>query len=83
MQYFLDSSKIIVTGKAKVFLSDYTDMCYTHVSGFSADLTCCLFHVSETFYALDLTMEVAQIRVEDGTFQVYCQYIAQYTEVWS
>ena len=23
----------------------------------------------QTFYALDLTMEIAQIRVEDGTFQ--------------
>ena len=41
--------------------------------GLSADLTCCLFHVSKTFYALDLTMEVAQVRVEDGTFQVYHQ----------
>ena len=28
-----------------------------------------LFHVSKTFYALDLTMEVDQVRVEDGTFQ--------------
>ena len=26
-------------------------------------------------------MEVAQIRGEDGTFQVYCQYIAESTEV--
>ena len=26
-------------------------------------------------------MEVAQIRAEDGTFQVYCQYIAESTEV--
>ena len=36
---------------------------------FAADGICCLFHVSKTFYALDLTMEVAKIRVEDGTFQ--------------
>ena len=26
-------------------------------------------------------MEVAQLRAEDGTFQVYCQYIAESTEV--
>ena len=26
-------------------------------------------------------MEVAQIRAEDGTFQLYCQYIAESTEV--
>ena len=26
-------------------------------------------------------MEVAQIRTEDGTFQVYCQSIAESTEV--
>ena len=38
--------------------------------GLSADLTCCLFHVSKTFYALNLTMEVAQIRMEDGTSTV-------------
>ena len=25
-------------------------------------------------------MEVAQIKAEDGTFQVYCQYIAESTE---
>ena len=37
--------------------------------GFSADQTCCLFHVSKTFYALDLSIEVAQIRAEDGTSQ--------------
>ena len=56
--------------------------CVIHMFlGFSADLTCCLFHVSKTFYALDVTMEVAQIRAEDGTFQVYCQYIAESTEV--
>ena len=48
--------------KAKVFLSDFADMRYTH-------LTCCLFHVFKTFYVLDLTMEVAQIRAEDATFQ--------------
>ena len=28
-----------------------------------------LFHISKTFYALDLMMEVDQIKVEDGTFQ--------------
>ena len=44
--------------------------CAIHIFlGFSVNLTCCLFHVSKTFYALDLTMEVDQIRVEDGTFQ--------------
>ena len=36
---------------------------------FSADQMCCLFDVSKTFYALDLTMEVGQIMVEDETFQ--------------
>ena len=54
--------------KAKV--SDYADMCHTHLSGVFRKLNMLyLFHVSKTFYALDLTMEVDQIRVEDGTFQ--------------
>ena len=44
--------------------------CAIHIFlGSSADQTCCLFHVSKTIYALDLTVEVDQIRVEDGTFQ--------------
>ena len=30
---------------------------------------------------MDLTVEVTQIRAEDGTFQVYCQLIAESTEV--
>ena len=56
--------------KAKVFLSDYVDMCYAHLSRVLRRLSMlCLFHVSKTSHALDLTMEVAQIRVEDGTFQ--------------
>ena len=49
--------------------------------GFSADQICCLFHVSKTFYALDLTIEVTQIRAEDGTIQVYCQSIPESTEI--
>ena len=55
--------------KAKVFLSDYADMCHTQLSRVFRRLNVLLFHVSKTFYALDLTMEVDQIRVEDGTFQ--------------
>ena len=55
--------------KAKLFLSDYADMCHTHFSRVFRRLNLLPFHVSTTFYALDLTMEVDQIRVEDGTFQ--------------
>ena len=54
--------------KAKV--SDYADMCDTHLSRVFRELNMlCLFQVSKTVYALDLLMEVDQIRVEDGTFQ--------------
>ena len=54
--------------KAKV--SDYADMCHTYLSRVFRKLNILyLFHISKTFYALDLTMEVGQIRVEDGTFQ--------------
>ena len=54
--------------KAKV--SDYADMCHTHLSRVFRKLNMLyLFHISKTFYALDLTMEVDQIRVEDGTLQ--------------
>ena len=64
-----DSSKINQSmWKAKV--SDYADMCHTHLSRVVSKLNMLyLFHVSETFYALDLTMEADQIRVEDRTFQ--------------
>ena len=51
--------------KARVFLSDYADMFHTHLSRVLHRLNL----KTETFYALDLTMEVDQIRVEDGTFQ--------------
>ena len=33
MQQFEGSSKIMSLWKAKVFLSDYAKMCYTHLSG--------------------------------------------------
>ena len=55
--------------KAKVFLSDYADVCHSHHSRVFRRLNVLPVHVFKTFYALDLTMEVDQIRVEDGTFQ--------------
>ena len=55
--------------KAKVFLSDYGDMCHTHLSRVFHKLNVLPVSLSKTFYALNLTMEVDQIRVEDGTFQ--------------
>ena len=56
-------------------LSDYADVCYTHVSRAFQRLNMLPVSHSKTFCALDLMMEVAQIREDDGTFQVYCQYI--------
>ena len=57
--------------KTKVFLSEYADMCHTHFSRVfrRLNLLPVKIHVSKTFHALDLMMEVAQIRAEDGTFQ--------------
>ena len=55
--------------KAKVFLSNYADMCHSHLSRVFRRLNVLSVHVSKTFYALDLMMEVDQIRVEDGMFQ--------------
>ena len=56
-------------GKAKVFLSDYADMCYRHLSKVFGRLNMLPVSASQTFYSLNLTMKVAQIRMEDGTFQ--------------
>ena len=54
----------------KVKVSDYAGICHTHLSRVFRKLNMLyLFHVSKTFYALNLTMEVDQIRVEDGMFQ--------------
>ena len=52
--------------KVKVFLSDYADMCNRHLSRVFRKVK--VPPVSR-FHALDLTMEVDLIRVEDGTFQ--------------
>ena len=54
--------------KAKVLISDYADMChsqFTSLQSFPQTKRAACF----TFLKLDLTMEVDQIRVEDGTFQ--------------
>ena len=56
--------------KAKVFLSDYANMCHTHLSGFSADKLAACFTFLKLFMRwIYLIMEVDQIRAEDGTFQ--------------
>ena len=53
-----------------MILSDHADMCCTHLSRvFSGLKHVACFMLPKTFYVLDLTMEVAQIRAEDGTFQ--------------
>ena len=59
--------------KAKVFLSDYDDMCHTHLSGgfppgFPETKRAACFTFLK-LYALDLMMAADQIRVKDGTFQ--------------
>ena len=46
--------------KAKIFLSDYADMCLSHLSMVFRRLNVLPVSRSKTFYALDLTMEVDQ-----------------------
>ena len=60
---------MVTVQKAKVFFSDSPEMCYTHLSRVFCRLNMPPVSRFETFYALDLTMEGAQITVEDGTFQ--------------
>ena len=52
-----------------MFLSDFADMCYTHLSWVFFRLNMLPVSRFQNFYVLDLTMEVAQIKAEDGTFQ--------------
>ena len=52
-----------------VFLNDYADMCKTHLSRVFCRLNMLPVSCFQAFYVLDLTIEVAQIRAEDGTFQ--------------
>ena len=74
MMQYLDSSK------AKIFLSDYADVCYTRFYRVFRRLDMLLVSRFKNLCP-GLTMELAQIRAEDGTFQVYCQYVAESTEV--
>ena len=56
-----------------MFLSDYADMCYTHLSRVFRRLNVLPVSRFQNFWigrcVLDLTIEVAQIRDEDGKFQ--------------
>ena len=55
-----------------MFLSDHADICCTHLfRDFRRLKHAACFMLAKTFYFLDLTMEVTQIRAEDGTFQKY------------